>query len=169
MTMHPTAIRVDQNATARQIQKAFRNVSLVLHPDKNPSPTAADEFRRIANAYEVTACPRGCLHGSTLVQTCLSLLSAAQLTGRRMHAQILNDNGTRSDYDYALAHPREHMLNYYRFHRNRWGVQSCLSCMLSLHWWAPWMQTSEQCPEVHQSPLLLDRACVHACMRCSNL
>jgi DnaJ-class molecular chaperone len=44
---------VEQNATARQIQKAFRNVSLTLHPDKNPSPTAADEFRRIANAYEV--------------------------------------------------------------------------------------------------------------------
>ena len=33
--------------------------------------------------------------------------------------QILNDNETRGDYDYALAHPRQHMLNQYRYYRNR--------------------------------------------------
>ena len=53
LPLQPGAARVEQNATARQIQKAYRNASLTLHPDKNPSPTAADEFRRIANAYEV--------------------------------------------------------------------------------------------------------------------
>ena len=38
--------------------------------------------------------------------------------------QILNDNATRGDYDYALAHPEEHMLNQYRYYRNR-----CLGCL----------------------------------------
>lgn len=33
--------------------------------------------------------------------------------------EILTDNETRGSYDYALAHPKEHLYNQYRFYRNR--------------------------------------------------
>lgn len=36
-----------------------------------------------------------------------------------MPAQILTDNNTRASYDYALAHPKEHLYNQYRYYRNR--------------------------------------------------
>lgn len=75
---------VEQNATLQEIRKAYRNISLTLHPDKNRAETAADDFRKVATAYE-----------------------------------ILTDNETRSSYDYALAHPKEHLYNQYRFYRNR--------------------------------------------------
>lgn len=52
--------------------------------DKNPSKTAADEFSKVATAYE-----------------------------------ILTDNATRASYDYALAHPKEHLYNQYRYYRSR--------------------------------------------------
>ncbi|KAK9906567.1 hypothetical protein WJX75_004318 [Coccomyxa subellipsoidea] len=44
---------LEQNATLQEVKKAYRNASLTLHPDKNPSKTAADEFGRVATAYEV--------------------------------------------------------------------------------------------------------------------
>ena len=108
--------RVEANATARQVQKAFRNVSLTLHPDKNPSPTAADEFRRIANAYEVC-------HERLQSACCPFMLQQVRTDPAVVPAcKILNDNATRGDYDYALAHPQEHMLNQYRYYRNRCTV-----------------------------------------------
>lgn len=57
---------------------------MVVLQDKNPAKTAADDFRKVATAYE-----------------------------------ILTDNETRASYDYALAHPKEHLYNQYRFYRNR--------------------------------------------------
>ncbi|BDA46352.1 DnaJ homolog subfamily C member 25 [Coccomyxa sp. Obi] len=75
---------VEQNATLQEIRKAYRNISLTLHPDKNKAETAADGFGKVATAYE-----------------------------------ILTDNETRASYDYALAHPKEHLYNQYRFYRNR--------------------------------------------------
>lgn len=35
------------------------------------------------------------------------------------YLQILTDNATRASYDYALAHPKEHLYNQYRYYRNR--------------------------------------------------
>lgn len=39
------------------IKKSFRRLSLVLHPDKNPSPTAEQDFRHIVTAYEILRSP----------------------------------------------------------------------------------------------------------------
>ena len=52
--------------------------------DKNPSREAAEQFNKLATAY-----------------------------------QVLGSNESRTSYDYALAHPREHMLAYYRRYGSR--------------------------------------------------
>lgn len=38
-----------QDAGAADIRKAFRRLSLVLHPDKNPAPDADVQFRQVVN------------------------------------------------------------------------------------------------------------------------
>ena len=42
---------VDKQASQDAIKAAFRKKALRLHPDKNPSPEAAEEFKVIAAAY----------------------------------------------------------------------------------------------------------------------
>ena len=44
----------EDNPTA--IKKAYRSLALKYHPDKNPSPGAADLFKAIVNAYEELSC-----------------------------------------------------------------------------------------------------------------
>jgi len=44
---------VTRSSTAIEIKKAYKRLSLQLHPDKNPSPTAADEFATVKGAYDV--------------------------------------------------------------------------------------------------------------------
>lgn len=44
---------VNRRASAAEIKKAYRKLSLKYHPDKNPSPEAAEKFAEIANAYDV--------------------------------------------------------------------------------------------------------------------
>lgn len=46
-------LRVSQQATASEIKAAFRRLARQYHPDLNPNnPEAAEEFRRICEAYE---------------------------------------------------------------------------------------------------------------------
>lgn len=42
-----------QNATAAEIRKAFRALSVVLHPDKNDAEDANVQFRNLVSVYEV--------------------------------------------------------------------------------------------------------------------
>lgn len=44
---------VTRSSNPLEIKRAFKKLSLVLHPDKNPSPDAADQFDSIKQAYDV--------------------------------------------------------------------------------------------------------------------
>jgi molecular chaperone DnaJ len=44
---------LSDEASLDDIKKAFRNLSMQYHPDKNGSPEAADKFRAIRDAYEL--------------------------------------------------------------------------------------------------------------------
>ncbi|GIY60548.1 dnaJ homolog subfamily C member 1 [Caerostris darwini] len=44
---------VDEKASASDIRKAYRKISTLLHPDKNKSPNAEEEFRQVAAVADV--------------------------------------------------------------------------------------------------------------------
>lgn len=48
---------VSKSASASDIKKAYRKLSLKYHPDKNPSPDASEKFAEIATAYDVLSDP----------------------------------------------------------------------------------------------------------------
>eukprot|EP00667_Euglena_gracilis_P014951 EG_transcript_15532 len=43
---------VSPDATEVEIKKAYRKLALQYHPDKNPTPEAAEKFKEVAMAYE---------------------------------------------------------------------------------------------------------------------
>ncbi|KAH8276603.1 hypothetical protein KR044_008628, partial [Drosophila immigrans] len=44
---------INQNATHSEVKRAFRSLSIVLHPDKNPAEDANIQFRNLVSIYEV--------------------------------------------------------------------------------------------------------------------
>ena len=48
---------VSKTASAADIKRAYRKLSLKYHPDKNPAPDAATKFAEIASAYDVLSDP----------------------------------------------------------------------------------------------------------------
>lgn len=46
-------MNLQQEATNSEIKRAFRNLSIVLHPDKNPAEDANIQFRNLVSIYEV--------------------------------------------------------------------------------------------------------------------
>nr|XP_057924637.1 dnaJ homolog subfamily C member 1 [Doryrhamphus excisus] len=46
-------LMVEQDASAAEIKKAYRRLSLILHPDKNKDPNAESQFRQLVAIYEV--------------------------------------------------------------------------------------------------------------------
>eukprot|EP01035_Chromulina_nebulosa_P018450 gene18450-24157_t len=46
-------LNVTRNTSTNLLKKAYKQLSLQLHPDKNKSPNASEEFRAIKQAFEV--------------------------------------------------------------------------------------------------------------------
>lgn len=44
---------IAKTATEDEIKKAYRKLALKFHPDKNKSPTAEEQFKLVAEAYEI--------------------------------------------------------------------------------------------------------------------
>ena len=51
-------LQLERGATERDVKKAYRQLSLIYHPDKNPDPAAATYFAEfITKAYKtLTGC-----------------------------------------------------------------------------------------------------------------
>jgi hypothetical protein len=56
MTLYEV-LRLQPNASAKQIDSAYRILASELHPDVNPSPSAAGEFKLLKAAYEILSDP----------------------------------------------------------------------------------------------------------------
>lgn len=50
---HYNLLGVTRESNPLEIKRAYKKLSLQLHPDKNPSPDATDQFDRVKQAYDV--------------------------------------------------------------------------------------------------------------------
>jgi DnaJ family protein B protein 4 len=57
MTDYYGLLEVPTTATEKEIKQSYRRLSLINHPDKNPSPDAHEKFKKISEAYETLGDP----------------------------------------------------------------------------------------------------------------
>lgn len=73
------------------LQKAYRQLALRYHPDRNPSPDAAEHFMRIAQAYEF------CQQNIGEVYTHFGKIRTPETLGTGASATVTNHNDIFSD------------------------------------------------------------------------
>lgn len=56
-TDHYAVLGVEASASDLEIKKAYRKKARELHPDHNPDPAAAEEFKRVTHAHDVLSNP----------------------------------------------------------------------------------------------------------------
>lgn len=52
-------LELPKDATAEEIRRAYKDAARKLHPDVNPSKTAAEQFIKVQQAYETLSDPKG--------------------------------------------------------------------------------------------------------------
>ncbi len=57
MSDHYQVLGVSRDAGAEDIKRAYRKLARRLHPDVNPGPEAAEEFKAVSQAYDVLSNP----------------------------------------------------------------------------------------------------------------
>ena len=57
MVDHYEVLGVSRDASEDDIKRAYRKLAAKLHPDRNPSEEAAEEFKRVTHAYDVLSNP----------------------------------------------------------------------------------------------------------------
>ena len=50
---HYPLLNVGRDCSTTTLKKAYKRLSLELHPDKNKSPTAHEDFNKLKRAYDV--------------------------------------------------------------------------------------------------------------------
>ena len=50
-------LNIDKDANQEDIKKSYRQLALLYHPDKNPSPDAEEKFKQISEAYQILSDP----------------------------------------------------------------------------------------------------------------
>nr|XP_018902616.1 PREDICTED: dnaJ homolog subfamily C member 1 [Bemisia tabaci] len=64
-----TLLQVPKDANLQAIKKAFRSLSLVLHPDKNDAPDAEQKFRQLVSVYDILRDPAKRAHYDRVLET----------------------------------------------------------------------------------------------------
>lgn len=57
MDSYYQTLGVSLDASETDIKKAYRKLAMKYHPDKNPDPSAAEQFKKISDAYQMLTNP----------------------------------------------------------------------------------------------------------------
>ncbi len=77
---------VAPSATPDEVRRAFRQRAFALHPDRNPSPTASDDFRTLRAAYDAVLSGEPKADGFDVDRIARDIEAAALAADRRRSA-----------------------------------------------------------------------------------